>query len=238
MMPQDCRVLSLGLLLTVLGCTAAKPIASADHGSGSEDINAPFRDPNLDVQVWVDRWESESREIHASRAAIVDALDLKVGMRIADIGAGTGLFIQPFAQAVGKEGRVFALDISPAFVLHMQKRVTDLGLQNVEIILSQPDSTELSAASVDVAFVCDTYHHFDDPAPMLRSIRQALRDGGQMIVIDFERIPGQSREWVLNHVRAGKDVFRKEIEQAGFTFRGEVKIDGFQENYLLRFAKR
>jgi len=68
--------------------------------------------------------------------------------------------------------------------------VTDLGLQNVEIILSQPDSTELSAASVDVAFVCDTYHHFDDPAPMLRSIRQALRDGGQLIVIDFERIPG------------------------------------------------
>ena len=56
-------------------------------------------------------------------------------------------------------------------------------------------------------------------------------------MIDFERIPGKSREWLLGHVRAGKEVFRKEIEDAGLTFVEEVKIGGFKENYYLRFRK-
>lgn len=236
--PRTCRYLVLVLLLIVPRCTASKPVASADRPSIPPDINAQFRDPNLEVQLWVNRWESESREIYASRSAIVEALDLKPGMSVADVGAGTGLFVQPFAQAVGKQGRVFALDIAPAFVQHIQKRAGQLGLANVEAILSSPTSTELPPRSVDVTFICDTYHHFDDPQAMLGSIRQALRDGGRLIIIDFERVPGQSREWVLNHVRGGKDVFRSEIEQAGFNFLDEVKIAGFRENYLLRFEKR
>lgn len=230
--------LLLGLLLSGPRCVATKPAASGERPSRPDDINAPFQDPDLDVQVWVDRWESESREIYASRSAIVEALDLRAGMRVADVGAGTGLFLQPFAQAVGEQGRVFAIDIAPAFVRHIEDRARELGLKNVEAILSTPASTELPVASMDVVFVCDTYHHFDAPQAMLRSIHQALRGGGRLVIIDFERIPGRSRDWVINHVRAGKEVFRSEIEQAGFIFRDEVKIDGFRENYLLRFAKR
>jgi predicted methyltransferase len=88
---------------------------------------------------------------------------------------------------------------------------------------------------VDVAFICDAYHHFEDPGAMLASIRGALRPGGTLVVVDFERVPGRSPDWVLKHVRAGKDEFRAEIEAAGFRFEGEVKL--MRENYFLRFTR-
>ena len=64
---------------------------------------------------------------------------------------------------------------------------------------------------------------------------QALVPGGELVIIDFERIPGVSRDWLLEHVRAGKETVREEIEMAGFDFLEEVEVPAFKENYLLRF---
>ncbi len=201
------------------------------------DINDRFRDPTLKVDDWVKRWESESREIAAHRDDVVSAIGLRPGMHVADLGAGTGLFLEPFVQAVGAKGRVYVLEIAPKFVEYLRERARQAGWKNVEARLSRPDDTTLPAKAVDLVFLCDTYHHFEQPEKMLRSIHRALRAGGQLIVIDFERIPGESRDWILGHVRAGKATFRKEIESAGFVFREEVKIKGFRENYFLRFEK-
>ncbi len=71
----------------------------------------------------------------------------------------------------------------------------------------------------------------------MRSIHQALGPGGSLIVIDLDRVPGESREWTLEHVRAGKAVFRKEIEAAGFELLEEKEISGFEENYFLKFKR-
>jgi predicted methyltransferase len=89
-----------------------------------------------------------------------------------------------------------------------------------------------------VAFICDVYHHFEFPAQTLESIHSALSEGGRLIVIDFERIPGVSREWTLGHVRAGKETFIEEIEAAGFQLVAEREIQGFEENYYVEFRKR
>ncbi|MCA9495249.1 MAG: hypothetical protein KC621_35215, partial [Myxococcales bacterium] len=83
---------------------------------------------------------------------------------------------------------------------------------------------------------CDTYHHFEQPEPTLASLFAALRPGGHLYVLDFERVEGTSKEWTLKHVRAGKDVFAAEIEAAGFTERTELEV-GLEENYLLRFTR-
>jgi predicted methyltransferase len=99
-------------------------------------------------------------------------------------------------------------------------------------------SATLPPESIDVAFVCDTYHHFEYPDQTMASIHRALAPGGRLLVVDFERIPGKSRKWILGHMRAGKEVFRAEIEAAGFVFVDEVAIPGFEENYLLEFRKR
>ena len=69
------------------------------------------------------------------------------------------------------------------------------------------------------------------------SIHDALADGGRVVLIDFERIPGISREWTLSHVRAGKQTFIDEVQGAGFELVGERKIAGFKENYFLEFRK-
>src|SRR5690606_28394541 len=98
--------------------------------------------------------------------------------------------------------------------------------------------SRLPKASIDVIFVCDTYHHFSHPESTLASLHRALRPGGRLVVVDFERIPGVSREWLLDHVRAGKEVFRAEIEAAGFVLDREVEIAGLEENYCLTFTRR
>lgn len=200
-------------------------------------INKNFLDPELEVEEWVNRFEVESREVFSARAQILKALQLKRGEAVADIGAGTGLFMVALSNSVGEKGKVFAVDISEAFVKHLKGRIEELKLENVETVLCGEDDVKLAAESIDVAFVCDTYHHFEFPQPTLKSILAALKPGGRFIVVDFERIPGESREWTLNHVRAGKETFASEIKKAGFTSMRELSVPGLKENYCLEFRK-
>lgn len=200
-------------------------------------INDRFLDPNLTPEDWVKRLELESRDIFASRVEILKALDLEEGDAIADIGAGTGLFESIFAKKVGPTGKVYAVDISPRLIDYMKGRVKTENLTNVHVVLSNDSSAELEDNSINIAFICDTYHHFEYHADMLLSIRNALRSKGQLILVDFERIPGKSSDFIMGHVRAGKEVFRREIERSGFRFVEEVKVPGFRDNYFLRFEK-
>ncbi len=192
----------------------------------------------MDAQEWVNRFEVESREIYAQRNEILNAVALSDGESIADIGAGTGLFTELFSDAVGTAGKVYAIDISPRLVAYLEQRVTNGHLDNVTVVRNDSLSTQLLNRKVDKAFVCDTYHHFEHPDAMLKSIHRALNQGGELVVVDFERIIGKSRDWVMGHVRAGKETFRAEIEASGFHFVKEVKIDGLNENYLLVFRKQ
>jgi predicted methyltransferase len=201
------------------------------------DINEAFLDTSKPVEEWSARWEVESREVFACRDQIVAALGLKPGERVADIGTGTGLFLGPLSRAVGDAGKVFAVDIAQKFVDHVRKRAVKEEMPNVVAVLSNERSAELAAGSVDVVLLCDTYHHFEYHEDMLRSIRSALRPGGRLVVVDFARIPGKSREWILGHVRAGQEVVTAEIDAAGFRFIDEVEVDGFEENYLVRFER-
>ena len=200
-------------------------------------INESFLSPDLDVDAYVERFEVESREVFEARERIVSHCGIKPGQRIADVGAGTGLFTRLFAVEAGTEGWVYAVDIAPRFLEHINADMDKLGIANVTTVLCPQDDIGLAPGSVDVIFVCDTYHHFEYPEPTLASMHRALKPGGTLIVIDFERIPGVSREWLLDHVRAGKDTVRSEIEAAGFRLVDEVEIPQFQENYFLKFTR-
>jgi ubiquinone/menaquinone biosynthesis C-methylase UbiE len=209
-------------------------VARGQEKSVKPGINDPFKDP--DVAKFVGTFEGESREIFTARDKVVAACDLKPGMIVADMGAGTGLFTRLFAKAVGPDGQVYAVDIAPKFLEHIQKTAREAGLKNVTPVLCNQDSADLPPNSVDLIFVCDTYHHFEFPQRTLASLHRALKPGGRLIVVDFIREPGKSRDWILNHVRAGQDEVEKEITSAGFNKSGEVK-DLFKENYLVVFEK-
>ena len=211
---------------TIAGETSVKP-----------GINKSFLDPDLDVDKFIERFEIESREVFVARERILAACDIEKGDVVADVGAGTGLFTRMFSVETGEQGWVFAVDVAPRFLEHINQDASKLRLNNITGVLCAENSVNLPADSVDVVFVCDTYHHFEYPKSTLASIHRALKQDGHLVVIDFERIPGVTREWLLNHVRAGKSVFRGEIESAGFVLEAEKDIDGFEENYFLKFRK-
>ncbi len=219
------------LLLAVLAFGAG-PVY-AQEKSVRPGINKPYENP--DVNESAKRFESENREVFAKRKEIVAACKLKPGMAVADIGAGTGLFTRLFAAEVGPKGRVYAVDIARKFIEHVEKTSKEAGLKNVTGIVCTPTSTELPPNSVDLVFLCDTYHHFEYPQKTMASIHRALRTGGQLILVDYCRIEGKSPDWLLKHVRAGQEVFTKEIEAAGFKVAD--RADFLKENYLVRFEK-
>ncbi len=209
--------------------------ASAQEASVRPGINDPFRDP--DVPGFQEAFETESREVFAQRDAIVKACELKPGATVADIGAGTGLFTRLMAKEVGPDGKVVAVEIAQKFLDHIESTSRETGLENVATVLCKDDSVELEPNSVDVAFICDTYHHFEYPQKTLASIHKALKPEGRLVVIDFRKVEGESTDWVMKHVRAGQDVVEKEIAEAGFEKTGEA-ADLLEENYLAFFRKK
>lgn len=224
------RLSALGGALLI----AAGPAAVAQDASVKPGINDRFQNP--DPEEYAQRWEKEGREIYDRRQEIVAACALHPGMTVADIGAGTGLFTRLFAPEVAPGGRVFAVDIAAKFVDHILRACERDGIDNVKGVVCLPDDAGLPANSVDLAFICDTYHHFEFPAKTMRSIHKAVKDGGNLVIIDFKRVPGQSSDWVLSHVRAGQDEVRKEVESFGFAYVEEHDL--LQENYLMVFRKQ
>jgi predicted methyltransferase len=196
-------------------------------------INAPYEDP--DWSRWVATFERDGREIYDRRFEILRALNLVPGSVVADVGAGTGLFTRLLAREVGPTGRVYAVDISETFVDNILRTAREQGLGNVVGVVNTARDVMLPPQSVDLVLISDTYHHFEYPLSTMGSIHRALKPGGEVVVIDFRRIPGLSHPWVMEHVRAGKDVFIREIESAGFELVAEL---GFmQTQYFLRFRK-
>jgi predicted methyltransferase len=212
------------------------PIAllAAQDKSVNPGINKQFESPKVDE--FVGRFERDGRDPYDHRFEVLKAVGLKPGMVVADVGAGTGLFTRLFAPEVGPTGKIYAVDIAENFVKHIERQAAADGLTNVKGIVCTADSVNLPPASIDLAYICDVYHHFEFPHKTMRSIHQALKPGGSVVLIDFQRIPGVSSEFVLGHVRAGQEVFTKEILDAGFRQVEEHK-GLLKESYFLRFEK-
>lgn len=196
-------------------------------------VNRNYENP--DYERWRSVFERAGREVFDRRFDIVRALRLKPGQSVADVGAGTGLFTALLAAEVGGQGRVFAVDISRTFVDNVLRRARQAGPDQVVGVVNDPHSVQLPQASVDLVFICDTYHHFEYPVDTLDSIHRALRPGGQLVIIDFRRREGQSTPWVMSHVRAGREEVVAEIEARGFQLEEEPPL--LRGNYFLRFQR-
>ncbi len=216
---------------------APNALPAPDTGAARPEINAVFLDEQMNVQQFVDRFEGESRAVYAQREAIVGALALSPGDAVADVGAGTGFFSYLFAESVGDDGRVFAVEISHRFLDHLEAQRQTRGLANLEVVEGTARSVALPPASTDLAFICDVYHHFEYPGDSLASLYAAIRPGGSLVLIEFHRIPGVTSDFLLKHVRAGREVFQAEIEAAGFRFTEEIALEGLDDNYVLRFER-
>ena len=200
----------------------------------ARELNKSF---DADLKQWTDRFEHEGRAIYDKRYEILDALSLKPGLAVADIGAGSGLISRLIAQRVGSEGTVYAVDIAKNMVDYIAKTSKEQGLTNIKAVLGDPKSPKLAPASVDRICIIDAYHHFEYPAEMLAEIKKALRPDGMLVLNDFKRVEGVSRDYILKMVRAGQGTFTDEFQNAGFEL-VERRDDMFPENYLLKFQHR
>jgi ubiquinone/menaquinone biosynthesis C-methylase UbiE len=220
--------------IAVLGVVLA---ASAQDRGQTAGINDPYLRPDLKVAEWVERFEGESREVFAYRHQIAAALDLKPGQSVADVGAGTGLYVPFLAERVGKAGKVYAVDISPPFIEHITKKAKQAGLPQVTAVLGTERSIELPANSVDMIFTSDAYHHFIHYQDMLASMRKALKPGGQLIVIDYDIEAEGLTPSIVTHVGRKKGEFRQQIEAGGFEFAQDMTLQGMKTNFIYRFTR-
>ncbi|MGE3707300.1 MAG: class I SAM-dependent methyltransferase [Vicinamibacterales bacterium] len=181
-------------------------------------------------------FESEDRAIFRKRFEVLDALQLRPGMHVADVGAGSGFFTRLMAERVGPRGTAYGVEVSGLLVAHIERTARAHGLTNVKAVLGSPASPNLPPASVDLVLVADAYHHFEYPREMLRGIKDALRPDGVLWLIDFDRIPGVSHPFILQDVRADRATFVREFADAGFELAGEARI--FTDEYVLKFRHR
>jgi ubiquinone/menaquinone biosynthesis C-methylase UbiE len=200
----------------------------------AKELNKSF---DADASQWTARFEHEGRAIYDKRYEILDAMHLKPGMNVADIGAGSGLFARLMAQRVEPGGTVYAVDIAKNMIDHIRSVAEQEKITNLKAVLGDPRSPKLPPHSLDLVSIIDSYHHFEFPQDMLREIIKALRPDGTLVLIDFKRIDGVSKEYILKMVRAGEGTFTDEFQNAGFEL-VERRDDMFDENYLLRFHVR
>ncbi len=206
-------------------------LVHAQEKSVNPGINKNYEHPNVPESI--QRFESNGRDVYDHRNEIVEAVGLKPGMAVADVG---GLFTRLFSPVVGSTGQVYAVDIAKEFIEHIENLAHDQKMDNIVGVVCKQDSVELPPESVDLVFICDTFHHFEFPQRTMQSIYRSLKPKGQLVLVDYVRIQGKSSDFVMGHVRAGQEVFTQEIVDAGFK-QVEEKKDLLKESYLLRFEK-
>ena len=125
---------------------------------------------------WLERPERESEE---NVEGALDAIALKPGMTVAEVGAGTGYVSLRMAKRVGPSGKVYANDLQPRMLEVLRQNAARAGIRNVETILGGEADTRLPAGQMDLIILVDVYHEFSQPQKMLQSMRMALRPGGR-----------------------------------------------------------
>ena len=197
----------------------------------------PYGEEEANVQLWLETMELSSRELYAAREAVVDAIGLRPGDKIADIGSGTGLYTILFSPVVGDAGNVFAVDIEPRFLKLTNQRVADLDIRNVVSVLSREDDITLPSGSVDVVFIADTYHYIAEPARVMDSVRRALAPGGRVVIIDYDNGDAVANDEKHSHVRFGRAALIEEVQSFGFRLANEPKVEGLSDYYMTVFEK-
>lgn len=235
------RVFAVGTAVVLLGAVApamqnpAAPPKGEQEQSVKPGINERWKSD--DIAPLVQTLEDEGREIFSQRERIAALVGPRRGSVVADVGAGSGFMTELFAGLVGSAGKVYAVDINAGLMERLGKDAADKGITNIETVVCGERSVDLPANSVDLVFICDTYHHFEYPKSTMHSIYESLKPGGQVVVVDFYRIAGVSPEWIMGHVRAGEEVFTQEIVDAGFELINQHYPAYLPQNYVLRFRK-
>ena len=213
------------LLLVVYNVAA---VAQGTHPATGREI-APVM--GVGGADWLVRSEREAEE---APGAALDAIGLKKGDVVADIGAGVGYFTWRMAERVGPEGKVYANDIQPRMLEQLKKNVASRGLTNVVPVLGAEDDPKLPAGKLDLELLVDVYHEFSQPQKMLARLREALKPSGRLVLLEYRK-EDPSVPIKLAHKMTVQEV-RAEIEPEGFRFETSLEMLPRQHILIFRLA--
>jgi len=216
------RLRVLILVVCLLFSTGLVHAQTATQGtSGQRKTSEPYTG---DLSIF----DSPGRDDALQVQRVMDMLGIQKGKSVADIGAGSGWFTVRAARRVGFGGLVYAVDINPEAITHIEARAKKENLSNVKTVLSEPDDPVLPAASVDAVLLLKTYHEVARPVELLRNLHGALREGAKIGVIDRN---GNGE----NH-GVGSDVVIREAKEAGYELAGKYDFVKDGMDYFLVFT--
>ncbi len=148
---------------------------------------------------------------------VIDAVGVKPGMIIGEVGAGMGRFTVHLAVRVGETGRIYANDIYQPGLDHLRERCQKDGLKNIEIILGKEDDPLFPKNSLDMVFIVLTYHHLSKPVALLRNTIPSLKPGAAVVIVDPDPVKGRTgRDSLASSELTPPEKVRQEAGEAGF----------------------
>lgn len=171
-----------------------------------------------------------SRDIWKQPKAVIQALRVSPGARVADLGSGGGYFTWPLAETVGPEGKVYAVDINETGLRMIEQEAKTRNVSNVMPVMATPTDAKLPEP-VDLVFNCDTYHHMSDRVAYFRSLANHLRENGRVAILDFHKTGFFSG--ILGH-GTSKELVRQEMKEAGYRLVAEHSF--LQDQHFQIFA--
>ena len=198
--------------LCVAAVLIAVPARAQQHGGqkpGAMDhMDHKFDDP----ERYAKSFDDPARDAWQMPARVIEALALKPGQKVADVGAGTGYFSVRLARAAAAP-KVFAVDLEPKMVEHLTKRAAAEGLKNITAVQASTTSPHLPEP-VDVVLVIDTYHHIGNRPAYFEALKAKLTPGGRLAIVDFRKGGGEGGP--PDHFRFTPEQITGELAQAGY----------------------
>ena len=183
-MHKQTRSAALGMALAILGSTVV--LAQQIVSPGVHPISGRRYAQTMSYlgADWLDRSERVQEE---EPDVALDAIKLVVGSTVADVGAGSGYMTVRMAKRVGPTGKVYANDIQPQMLSMLRQRLDKEKIANVELVLGGYDDPKLPANTVDLILMVDVYHEFSEPQKMLRRMRDSLKTGARLVLLEYRK---------------------------------------------------
>ena len=181
---------------------------------------------------WLERTEREREE---KLSLLVRSLDLKPGMIVADIGAGSGVISLLMAERILPDGKVLAVDVQQEMLDRLRERTKKLKITNVEPIKGTQKTTALKAESVDLAIMVDVYHELEFPYEMMLDISKSLKPGGRVAFVEYRKEDPDVPIKLVHKMTEAQ--VKKEISQPEFSLKWTKTIGVLPWQHIVVFEK-
>ncbi|MBY0495915.1 MAG: methyltransferase domain-containing protein [Cyanobacteria bacterium] len=178
---------------------------------------------------WLERPEREDEE---APSKALDALELKPGMVVADIGAGSGYYSSRIAKRVGPAGKVYATDIQPGMIEILDRRIRNEGLTNITTVLGGMDDPRLPPGAIDLAIMVDVYHELQQPQLFLQRLKAAFKPNGRLVLLEFRK--EDPKVPILEVHKMSVAEVKQEMEAEGFALDKVIDVLPWQHIIVLR----